>query len=195
VVPESPRWLLSRNRIDEAEQIVQRMAQVNKKTLPPNYLHSLQVLITAINGWPPLIFLSNPQEAIDQKKKNVLLEQQPPADSDGASPAALEEGQTEKPASKGTMTELLRYPNMRRKFYILTFLWLANSVAYNGLSYNSSNLGVSDALAFFINAIVEAPAYVMTWWAMGRWGRRWPVSITMLIGGLACCACMFVPEG
>ena len=139
--------------------------------------------------------LKTQQEAIDQKKKNILMEQQPAADSDGASPAALEEGQTEKPASKGTMTELLRYPNMRRKFYILTFLWLANSVAYNGLSYNSSNLGVSDALAFFINAIVEAPAYVMTWWAMGRWGRRWPVSITMLIGGLACCACMFVPEG
>ena len=69
-------------------------------------------------------------------------------------------------SSEGTMLELLRYPNMRRKFFILTFLWLANSVAYNGLSYNSSNLGVSDTLAFFINAIVEAPAYLLTWWAM-----------------------------
>jgi OCT family organic cation transporter-like MFS transporter 4/5 len=93
------------------------------------------------------------------------------------------------------MLELLRYPNMRRKFYILTFLWLANSVAYNGLSYNSSNLGVSDTLAFFINAIVEAPAYVLTWWAMGRWGRRWVTCLTMLLGGLACCCCMLVPEG
>jgi len=98
-------------------------------------------------------------------------------------------------ATEGTMLELMRLPNMRRKFCILTFLWLANSVAYNGLSYNSSNLGVSDTLAFFINAIVEAPAYVLTWWAMGRWGRRWPVCLTMLLGGLACCACMFVPEG
>lgn len=97
--------------------------------------------------------------------------------------------------SKGTMLELLSYPNMRRKFYILTFLWLANSVAYNGLSYNSSNLGVSDTLAFFINAIVEAPAYVLTWWAMSRWGRRWVTCLTMLLGGLACCCCMLVPEG
>ena len=97
--------------------------------------------------------------------------------------------------SEGTMLELMRLPNMRRKFCILTFLWLANSVAYNGLSYNSSNLGVSDTLAFFINAIVEAPAYILTWWAMGRWGRRWPVCLTMLLGGLACCCCMFVPEG
>ena len=97
--------------------------------------------------------------------------------------------------SKGNaMLELMRFPNMRRKFCILTFLWLSNSVAYNGLSYNSANLGVSSALAFFINAIVEIPAYVMTWWAMGRWGRRWPVCITMLVGGLACCCCMFVPD-
>lgn len=111
---------------------------------------------------------------------------------------ATEELHSNKPAhhiSKGTMLELLRYPNMRRKFCILTFLWLANSVAYNGLSYNSSNLGVSDTLAFFINAIVEAPAYILTWWAMGKWGRRWPVCLTMLLGGLACCCCMLVPEG
>lgn len=93
------------------------------------------------------------------------------------------------------MLEMMRYPNMKRKFCILTFLWLANSVAYNGLSYNSSNLGVFDTLAFFINAIVEAPAYVLTWWAMGRYGRKWTHASTMLLGGVACCCCMFVPEG
>lgn len=103
---------------------------------------------------------------------------------------------SERPApSRGTMWQLMRFPNMRRKFCILTFLWLANSVAYNGLSYNSSNLGVSDTLAFFINAIVEAPAYILTWWAMNKWGRRWTICFTMMPGGLACCCCMFVPEG
>jgi len=97
-------------------------------------------------------------------------------------------------AARG-MLEMMRYPNMKRKFFILTFLWLANSVAYNGLSYNSSNLGVFDTLAFFINAIVEAPAYVLTWWAIGKYGRKWTNASTMLLGGVACCCCMFVPEG
>ena len=97
---------------------------------------------------------------------------------------------------EGTMIEMMRsYPNMRRKFCILTFLWLSNAVAYNGLSYNSSNLGVSDALAFFINAMVEAPAYIITWWAMGKWGRRWLFCLTMMLGGVSCCCAMFVPEG
>lgn len=42
VVPESPRWLLSRDRIDEAEAIVQRIARINKRSIPANYLRSLQ---------------------------------------------------------------------------------------------------------------------------------------------------------
>ncbi|XP_046641550.1 organic cation transporter 1-like [Daphnia pulicaria] len=164
VVPESPRWLLSRDRIDEAEAIVQRIARINKRSIPANYLRSLQQENTNVK-----LSMEEQQEVTQSTHPS----QQP---------------------SKGTMLELLRYPNMRRKFYILTFLWLANSVAYNGLSYNSSNLGVSDTLAFFINAIVEAPAYVLTWWAMGRWGRRWVTCLTMLLGGLACCCCMLVPE-
>ncbi|XP_032788170.2 organic cation transporter 1 isoform X1 [Daphnia magna] len=169
VVPESPRWLLSRNRIDEAEAIVQHIARINKRTIPPNYLRSLQ-------QHPDLLLQT------DINIKLSTEEQQ-----------EIPRHPSHQP-SKGTMLELLSYPNMRRKFYILTFLWLANSVAYNGLSYNSSNLGVSDTLAFFINAIVEAPAYVLTWWAMSRWGRRWVTCLTMLLGGLACCCCMLVPE-
>lgn len=46
--------------------------------------------------------------------------------------------------------DLIRNPNIRKKFFILAFDWVANAVVYNGLSYNTTNLGVSDYLAFFI---------------------------------------------
>lgn len=46
--------------------------------------------------------------------------------------------------------DLVRNPNIRKKFFILAFDWVANAVVYNGLSYNATNLGVSDYLAFFI---------------------------------------------
>lgn len=46
--------------------------------------------------------------------------------------------------------DLITNPNIRKKFFILAFDWVANAVVYNGLSYNATNLGVSDYLAFFI---------------------------------------------
>lgn len=125
--------------------------------------------------------------------------------------------------------DLITNPNIRKKFFILAFDWVANAVVYNGLSYNTTNLGVSDYLAFFIGkssillsrswldyhkfhdfissemyeifclfsvgGIVEIPSYFITWYAMDRLGRRWVLCVTMMLGGLACVSCMFVPEG
>lgn len=56
----------------------------------------------------------------------------------------------EAPNISATPMDLLRHPNIRKKFFILAFDWVANAVVYNGLSYNATNLGVSDYLAFFI---------------------------------------------
>jgi len=42
---------------------------------------------------------------------------------------------------------------------------------------------------------VEIPSYFITWYAMDRLGRRWVLCVTMMLGGLACVSCMFVPEG
>jgi hypothetical protein len=58
--------------------------------------------------------------------------------------------QQEAPHISATPMDLLRHPNIRKKFFILAFDWVANAVVYNGLSYNVTNLGVSDYLAFFI---------------------------------------------
>uniref|UniRef100_T1HCZ8 Major facilitator superfamily (MFS) profile domain-containing protein n=1 Tax=Rhodnius prolixus TaxID=13249 RepID=T1HCZ8_RHOPR len=42
VLPESPRWLLARGRFDEAEKILNTMARVNGRSLPPNYIVDLK---------------------------------------------------------------------------------------------------------------------------------------------------------
>lgn len=38
VLPESPRWLLARGRFQEADKILKKIARVNKRKLPHNYL-------------------------------------------------------------------------------------------------------------------------------------------------------------
>lgn len=51
---------------------------------------------------------------------------------------------------KASPLDLFRYPNIRKKIFLLTFNWVALGVVYNSLSYNTPNLGVDDYLAFFI---------------------------------------------
>ncbi|XP_076672740.1 organic cation transporter 1 isoform X2 [Andrena cerasifolii] len=171
IIPESPRWLLSKNRIDEAEVIVQRMARINGKTVPSNFLRKMEVEILRRQG-----IACNGTNSGDNES----------ADTD------LPEDRSPPPAA--TPMDLVRNPNIRKKFFILAFDWVANAVVYNGLSYNATNLGVSDYLAFFIGGLVEIPSYVITWYAMDRLGRRWVLCLTMLLGGVACVSCMFVPE-
>jgi len=60
------------------------------------------------------------------------------------------ESENRSPPSSATPMDLITNPNIRKKFFILAFDWVANAVVYNGLSYNTTNLGVSDYLAFFI---------------------------------------------
>ncbi|GFG38605.1 hypothetical protein Cfor_09215 [Coptotermes formosanus] len=42
VLPESPRWLLAHGRFEEAEKILKKMARVNGKPLPANYMVQLK---------------------------------------------------------------------------------------------------------------------------------------------------------
>ncbi|XP_072948173.1 organic cation transporter 1-like [Epargyreus clarus] len=95
---------------------------------------------------------------------------------------------------KASPLDIFRYPNIRKKFFILTFDWVALGVVYNSLSYNTPNLGVDDYLAFFIGGAVELPSYFIAWRCMERFGRRWTLCVFMCIGGLACLSCVLVSE-
>ena len=37
MIPESPRWLVTQGRFEEAKKIVQYMAEVNGNTMPEKY--------------------------------------------------------------------------------------------------------------------------------------------------------------
>ncbi|XP_070532073.1 organic cation transporter protein-like [Ptychodera flava] len=96
---------------------------------------------------------------------------------------------------KGTMLDLFRLPNMRKKTLILFYYWFVNTLVYYGLAFNTSNLGGSDYFNCFLAGAVEIPAYALGLFIMStkRMGRRWSLFYTMVIGGITCVAATFVP--
>ncbi|BFF95706.1 carcinine transporter [Drosophila madeirensis] len=153
VMPESPRWLLMRGRLEEALKILERMATVNGRQFPEAVHCKLEAQIR--------------RDKLKKEKKKV--------------------------ANVG-LRDLCRTPNMRLKTILITLSWFANETVYLGLSYYGPSLGTNQYVSFFLSAVVELPSYLCCWYFMDTWGRRWPLSLSMILGGVACVITVMLPD-
>ncbi|KFM78100.1 Organic cation transporter 1, partial [Stegodyphus mimosarum] len=144
-LPESPRWLVSQERYEEALVIMHRIAVKNGNAQDKNVL--LQKL----------------QKLGEKIKKEE--------EDDGM---------------KNSAYDLLKYPQLRKKFIIITFCWVADLMAYYGLQMNVSNLAGNEFINFFLLAVVEFPGYLTSWVFMERFGRRWCSVGGFMLTGLVC---------
>ncbi|XP_072020844.1 organic cation transporter protein-like [Amphiura filiformis] len=95
----------------------------------------------------------------------------------------------------GTPWDLFKTPNMRAKSLNLFYNWFVNNMVYYGLSLSTSGLGVNDYVAAFVSGAVEVPAYISCWFILDRFGRRLPLCIYMVGGGMACILAALLPPG
>ena len=70
-----------------------------------------------------------------------------------------------------------------------------NSLVYYGLSLNSSGLGGNDYINFLILGAIEFPSYLMCQILLKRVGRRWPLTVCLLLGGIALLLTVPIPKG
>jgi nitrate/nitrite transporter NarK len=80
------------------------------------------------------------------------------------------------------------------KTFLITLNWFANETVYLGLSYYGPSLGKNPPLSFFLSSLVELPSYVFCWYVMDRFGRRWPMCLLMILGGMSCVITVLLPE-
>ncbi|XP_018495839.1 organic cation transporter protein [Galendromus occidentalis] len=152
MVPESPRWLISQGRLEEAEAIVQKMARINKVPLSANFLQS-------------------------------NLEGQ----SHGASPSGQK-------SDKIGVTQLLQYPKVVTKIFIIAIVWSLSGMVYHGMSFATPDLPSDTYFAFFMVGLFEIPGTLSAWYTMERFGRRNTIFVTLLLSGVFSIATAFVPD-
>ncbi|XP_054715059.1 organic cation transporter 1-like [Uloborus diversus] len=144
-IPESPRWLVSKHRYDEAVDILAEIGEKNGK----------------------------PQDRKILLSKLKKLGEKMVRDKEFS-------------GSKHSTLDLLKYPQLRKTFIIVSICWIADVFAYDGLQLNVINLSGNEFLNFFLLILAEIPGYMTSWYLMDRIGRRWCTAVGFLLTGLIC---------
>ncbi|CAL1533640.1 unnamed protein product [Lymnaea stagnalis] len=99
---------------------------------------------------------------------------------------SLKEETASLPARQYYILDCVRTWKMARISLNVWFNWLVNSLVYYGLSLNTENLAGNPYLNFCVAGAVEIPAYVICIAVLNKVGRRWPLILSMYMGGVAC---------
>ncbi|NXP04043.1 S22A5 protein, partial [Thinocorus orbignyianus] len=142
VIPESPRWLISQGRFQEAESIIRKAAKTND--------------ITA----PDVIFDPSELQDVDSQKQQTY-----------------------------TILDLMRTRNILTITIMSVILWMIISVGYFGLSLDTPNLHGDVYLNCFLSAVIEVPAYVISWLLLRNLPRRYSMAAALFLGG---CVLLFI---
>ncbi|CAL7943238.1 unnamed protein product [Xylocopa violacea] len=99
------------------------------------------------------------------------------------------------PEKKSPVMQVLNSSVMLTRLLACSFCWLTNTFVYYGLSLNSVAFAGDRYVNFILVAVVEIPAYFLTWFLTDYIGRKATLSSSFLLSGAFCLAIQFVPTG
>ncbi|NXF43501.1 S22A5 protein, partial [Oceanites oceanicus] len=142
VIPESPRWLISQGRFQEAEDIIRKAAKTNGITAPDVILDPSEM-----------------QDLNSQKQQTY------------------------------TILDLMKTRNILTITIMSVILWMIISVGYFGLSLDTPNLHGDVYVNCFLSAVIEVPAYIISWLLLRNLPRRYSMAAALFLGG---CVLLFI---
>ena len=79
---------------------------------------------------------------------------------------------------------IFKLPEMRKRTIILAFCWFFLFISYHTNTQNSTNLGSDIYYSFSFGALVEIPAILFVFLTLDRFGRKLPMSLSMLLSAV-----------
>ncbi|XP_038044780.1 organic cation transporter protein-like [Patiria miniata] len=191
---ESIRWLVLKGRVEEAEEILQRIAK-SKNISHTGYFLLDQQDPDLQNGNQP-----SKVDAIELETKPALENEgsnpeKPPLEDQDSVPA-VDDSKRQSPGSKtnkATILDLFKTRALIMQTLFVFFCWFASSVVYYGFFINAGNLVGNKYLNFFLISLTEAPCYIINYFVMTRLGRRRPLIFYYLVSGVACVVTGVIP--
>jgi len=104
------------------------------------------------------------------------------------------EGQNGEPCNSQQQNQESMWAFFKEKRLVIRLLnvsycWTVVTMVYYGLSLNAASLVPGDPYVnFMIVALVEIPGYSLSYYTMGKLGRKWSTAVTLTVGGAACIA-------
>lgn len=93
---------------------------------------------------------------------------------------------SEEPTENVNVLDLFKTAQMRKKTMCLFLIWFSVYLVYYGLVLNLANIGGNLYVNSVLQGAVEIPAVAISIFILLKGGRRWPLSLTMIISGVAC---------
>lgn len=88
--------------------------------------------------------------------------------------------------------DLFRTSHMRKNTLCLFVIWFSVYLVYYGLVLNIGNFGGDLYINSALSGLVEIPALAASVLFLVKMGRRWPLCLTLAIGGIACLATLTI---
>ncbi|XP_068588405.1 solute carrier family 22 member 13-like [Cebidichthys violaceus] len=97
-------------------------------------------------------------------------------------------------SKRGSMLDIFRISYLRKRAFIMSYVWFGTSLVYYGLSLNVGNFGLDIYLTQFVFALVEFPARLGSLPLIQHFGRKICLAGVLLFGGAACLGILVIPK-
>ncbi|XP_076819847.1 organic cation transporter protein-like [Clavelina lepadiformis] len=172
LIPESPRWLIYRNRHQEAERVIDLIYAYNRY---------LQPKISQFDG-------SDEEFSPARDNGELRAEQSEGRVSDGKGENVF----VEQP--QYGIADMLRTPALRKVSLAHFYNWFAVSCVYYGLTLNAAELGGDSFFNLFVASLMELISYVIVIPLTNKFGRVVFMSVSEAVAGILCIMMPYINE-